>query len=279
VAGELHIGGVGLARGYHNRPELTAEKFIPNPFSAEPGARLYKTGDRARYLPDGNIEYLGRLDHQVKIRGFRIELGEIEAQLNQHPAVRAAAVLAREDTPGDKRLVAYVVARNESVSAAELRTHLQLKLPHYMLPAAFVMLKTLPLTPTGKVDRKALPPPESCGCDPVQAYVAPRNPIEEVIAGIFQKVLKLDRVGIQENFFHLGGHSLIATQVISRVRHVFDVDLSFRSVFESPTVEGMTSSLLRFSTNRAGLEKRAEMFLKVANLSESEADAILAEGS
>lgn len=240
VPGELHIGGAGLARGYLNRPELTAESFIPNPFSYGSGARLCKAGDLARYLPDGNIEFLGRLDHQVKIRGFRIELGEIEAVLGQHPDVRETAVLAREGKPGDKRLVAYVVPRDVQVPAIiELRRFLKEKLPDYMVPSAFVLLDALPLTPNGKVDRRALPVPDMTRPEQEKAYVAPHTPAQEVLAGIWAEVLKLEPVGIHDDFFDLGGHSLLATQVISRVRDAFHVELSLPSLFEGPTVAGL----------------------------------------
>ena len=215
VVGELHIGGDGLARGYLNRPELTAEKFIGNPFSNDSAARLYKTGDRGRYLPDGNIEFLGRMDNQVKIRGYRIELGEIETVLGQHPAIREAAVLARDDTPEDsavspetdKRLVAYVVTRQDT-STNELRSFLKQKLPEFMVPSAFVCLDSLPLTASGKVDRKALPAPDQSRSESGQSYTAPRTPVEELLAGIWGEVLKVDKVGIHDNFFELGGRTL-----------------------------------------------------------------------
>ena len=240
VPGELHISGDGLARGYLNRADMTAEKFIPDPFTAKPGARMYKSGDLARYLPDGNIECLGRIDHQVKIRGFRVEPGEIEAILNQHPAVRETVVLAREDTPGAKRLVAYVVPnRDLSPSANELRSFLKEKLPEYMVPSAFVRLEQLPLTPNGKLDRRALPPVERDNTDASTTFVAPRNTIEESLAGIWTQVLKLDKVGIHDNFFDLGGHSLLATRLISRVRDTFRLELALRSLFEAPTVAGL----------------------------------------
>jgi len=196
VVGELYIGGTGLARGYLNRPELTAEKFIPNPFSGDPSSRLYRTGDFARYLPYGNIEFLGRIDNQVKIRGFRIELGEIESVLGTHPGVRETVVLAREDSPGDKRLVAYVVAAPAFFpSASELRSFLKQKLPEYMVPSAFVFLDALPLTPNGKLDRNALPAPDLSRPELEQGFVAPRTPLEEIIAQIWAEVLKVEKVG------------------------------------------------------------------------------------
>ncbi|MFB2837774.1 amino acid adenylation domain-containing protein, partial [Floridanema evergladense] len=228
VSGELHIGGVGLARGYLNRPELTIEKFIPNPFSSEPDSRLYKTGDKARYLPDGNIEYLGRIDNQVKIRGFRIELGEIEAILGQYPQVKAAVVIVREDNLGDKRLVAYLVSDSEiTPTTNELRQYLKALLPEYMVPSTFIFLETLPLTPNGKVDRRALPTPELNNA-PTENYVAPRTPIEEILSHLFSQVLKLNQIGINDNFFEIGGHSLLATQLISRIRTHLQIELPLR---------------------------------------------------
>ena len=254
-SGELHIGGVGLARGYHHRPELTAEKFIANPFSTESGARLYKTGDLARYLPDGNIEYLGRLDHQVKIRGFRIELGEIEAVLGQHPAVAETVVIAREDAPGDKRLVAYLVAKKGAVpTISDLHDHLKRKLPDYMIPAAFVLVKALPLSPNGKVDHGVLPMLEEKRADAPEGFVAPRDFIELTLANIWAEVLKAKRVGVHDNFFDLGGHSLLATQVVSRIRTALRTEVSVRNLFESPTVAGL-SAMISKNGNGNGNEK------------------------
>ena len=244
VVGEIHIAGDGLARGYWNRPELTKDKFIRNPFSDTPAARIYKTGDLARYLPDGNIEFLGRIDHQVKIRGFRIELGEIEAVLTQNPAVREAVILAREDIPGDKRLVGYVVPNGESApTASDLRSFLQQKLPEYMVPSAFVILGALPLTPNGKLDRKALPAPDQTRPELEETFVAPRTPVEETLASIWAGVLKLDKVGIHDNFFDLGGHSLLGTQLISRIRDAFKLDLPLRNLFEAPTIDGLAQRM------------------------------------
>ncbi len=276
VTGELYIGGVQLARGYHHRPELTAERFVPNPFAQKGleigdrrlsgaqspisylqspiSSRLYRTGDLCRYREDGAIEYLGRIDHQVKLRGFRIELGEIEAALRGHAAVREAAVVAREDVPGDKRLVAYVVSSQEQRTKnkeqrgekpdsqfsilnsqfSELRDYLKTRLPDYMIPTAFVTLEALPLTPSGKLDRRALPKP---GHEPAQgagAGEAPRTPAEEVLAGIWSEVLRVERVGARDHFFNLGGHSLLATQVVARVRATFGVELPLRVLFEAP---------------------------------------------
>jgi amino acid adenylation domain-containing protein len=244
VVGEICVGGEGLARGYLNQPDLTAEKFIYHSFDGGPGQRLYRTGDLGRYLPDGNIEYLGRTDNQVKVRGFRIELGEIEAVLAQHPAIQQAMVLAREDTPGDRRLVAYCVATDgSSPSAHDLRSFLQQKLPDYMMPSVFVFLDSLPLTPNGKLDRKALPAPDQSRPELDDAFAAPRTPIEEILANIWAGVLKLDKVGIHDNFFHLGGHSLLATQVVTRIRDAFKLDLPLRTLFEAPTIHGLVQKL------------------------------------
>lgn len=244
VTGELYIGGDGLARGYLNRPELTAEKFIPNPFSNEPGARLYKTGDLARYLPDGNIEFLGRIDYQIKIRGFRIELGEIEAVLTQHPSVRETVVLAREDSPGDKRLVAYIVpAPGQNPTSSELRRFLKEKLPEYMVPSAFVMLEKMPLTPNGKVDRQALPAPETSRSGLETAYIAPSTPTEEVLARIWAQVLGLEQIGISDNFFELGGHSLQAMQLISKISVAMNKKISVRLLFLHPTIAELANAL------------------------------------
>ena len=237
VPGELYIGGVQVGRGYWGRPELTAEKFIPDPFRS--GGRLYRTGDLARWLPDGAIEYLGRNDFQVKVRGFRIELGEIEAALSEHASVGQAVVVANEQTPGDVRLVAYLVARPQaSIETAALRAYLRERLPDYMVPSAFMAMPVLPLNPSGKVDRKALPAPER-SAEESAGYEAPRTPTEETLAGIFAEVLKLERAGIRDDFFDLGGHSLLATQLLSRVRAALGVDLPVRQVFETGTVAGL----------------------------------------
>ncbi len=235
VRGELHIGGAGLARGYLNRPELTEEKFIPNPFSDEPGARLYKTGDLARYLPDGNIEFLGRLDHQVKIRGFRIELGEIEAVLSQHPDVRENVVLAREDHPGDKRIVAYVVPNQEPPTTSELRRFLKQELPEYMVPSAFVMLDALPLTPNGKIDRRALPIPDQIRPELESGFVTPQTLEEKLLANIWAEVLGLKQVGIHDNFFELGGDSILSIQVVARANQA-GLHLKPKQLFQCQTI-------------------------------------------
>jgi thioesterase domain-containing protein/acyl carrier protein len=240
VHGHLHIGGAGLARGYLNRPDLTAEKFIPDPFRAEPGARMYKTGDLARYRPDGNIEFLGRVDHQVKIRGYRIELGEIEAVLGQHPAVREAVVLAREDAPGEKRLVAYVVADS---TADELRRFLKDKLPEYMVPAVVVLLEALPVTPNGKVDRRALPVPDRSRPELEKAFVAPRDDLELQLAHIWEEVLGVRPVGVTDNFFELGGHSLLAVRLFALIEKRLGRKLPLTAVFQGATVEHLAGVL------------------------------------
>jgi amino acid adenylation domain-containing protein len=244
VAGELYIGGVSLARGYVNLPGLTAEKFIPDPFSNEPGKRLYKTGDLARYLPDGNIQYLGRGDYQVKIRGFRIELGEIEAALTRHPSVSQAIVTAHEGARGEKRLVSYVVAQPQcSPTAIELRGFLKDQLPEHMVPAVFMMLDRIPLTSNGKVDRRALPSPGDTRPELGKAFVEFRTPTEELLTDIWAQVLGVERVGIYDDFFDLGGHSLLATQLLSRIRETFQVEMPLRRLFETPTVAGLAESL------------------------------------
>ena len=237
VPGEIYIGGPGLARGYVNRPDLTAERFVPHPFSADPAARLYRTGDRARYLADGRIDFLGRLDEQVKIRGHRIEPGEIEAALAQHPGVREAAVVARELPGRGSVLVAYVVPDGRGPAGPhELREALAERLPAYMLPAAFVMLERLPLTGNGKLDRGTLPPPDAGRLLWPRSAIAPRTPTEEALAQIWAEVLGLERVGVEDGFFDLGGHSLLATRVLSRIRAVLGVDVPLRALFDGPTV-------------------------------------------
>ncbi|HEX5757745.1 MAG TPA: amino acid adenylation domain-containing protein, partial [Thermoanaerobaculia bacterium] len=241
VAGELCVGGAGVGRGYLNSPERTAAVFVPDPFGEEPGARLYRTGDLVRRLPDGSLDFLGRIDHQVKVRGFRIELGEIEAVLAQHPEVRQAVVLTQEAGAADRALIAYVVA-GPKMDEGGLRAYLAVRLPDYMVPAAFVLLEGLPLTANGKVDRRALlafaPGFEARG-----AYVAPRSPVEESLAAIWAEVLKVPRVGVEDNFFELGGQSLLATQVISRIREAFKVELPVRVLFQQPRVTALAEGL------------------------------------
>jgi acyl carrier protein len=234
VPGGLYLGGCGLARGYLDGPVLTAERFIPDPFSSEPGARLYQTGDLARFLPDGSVEVLGRSDQQVKIRGFRVEPGEVEALLSAHPHLAQAAVVVREDEPGDRRLVAYFVMKEgQTCGAGELRRYLATRLPVYMVPSAFVQLDALPLNANGKVDRRALPTPDKGRPELETKFVAPRSAVERRLAGFYTEVLGLHAVGVEDDFFDLGGHSLHATQVISRVRDCFNVELPLSQFFET----------------------------------------------
>ena len=245
VPGELYIGGDGVARGYLHRPDLTADKFIPDPFREQgSGARLYRTGDLARYQPNGDIECLGRIDNQVKVRGFRIELGEIESVLAEYPGAAKNVVVALEDGPGDKRLVAYVaVGRTKALAADELREFLKKRLPDYMLPSRFVFLDALPLTPNGKVDRRALPLPEQLDLPPHKGYIAPRNNIESQLTKLWESVLNVRSVGVKENFFELGGHSLLVAKLLRRIEQTFGKKLSMAAIFEAPTIEKQASVL------------------------------------
>jgi amino acid adenylation domain-containing protein len=278
VAGELHIGGIGLARGYVNRSDLTAERFIPDPFSNAGGERLYKTGDVARILADGTVEFLGRGDGQVKLRGYRIELGEIEAALNAHPEIRECVAVVREDSPGDQRLVAYVVPRETQINVeyetngsdlaagelamSTLQNYLRTRLPEYMIPSTFVRLAKLPTLPNGKIDRKALPLPDSARRDRASTYVAPRTQTEERLAEFWSEILGVERIGVNDNFFDLGGHSLLATQAISRIRETFQTDLSLRSFFAAPTIATLA---VRIAESLA------------AHVSDAELEALMAE--
>jgi amino acid adenylation domain-containing protein len=249
VPGEIFIGGVGLARGYLNRPELTAQRFIPDPFSGDPHARLYQTGDLGRWQADGTLECLGRNDDQVKIRGFRIELGEIEAQLARHPLVKEAVVVAREDVPGDQRLVVYLTKRDETgPSAEELRAHLKTVLPEHMVPSAFVALERLPLTPSGKLDRRALPAPEISAYASVE-YEAPEGETEQALAEIWKELLHVEQVGRRDDFFDLGGHSLLNMRLIARIAVRFAVDLPMASIMEFSTVSELAGLI---EVSRAG---------------------------
>jgi surfactin family lipopeptide synthetase C len=245
VPGELHIGGIQLARGYLARPALTAERFIPDPFAqATPGSRLYKTGDLARYLPDGAIEYLGRLDFQVKIRGYRIELGEIETTLQLHPGVREAVVTAREAASGDMHVVAYIVGELDGTpvpGSNELRAFLKERLPDYMIPSVFVVLDALPLSPAGKVDRRALPVPQQTRQALETSFEAPRTPIEATLASVWSEVLGIQQIGIHDNFFDLGGHSLLATRLNSRLRDIYQIELPLRSLFDAPSIAALAA--------------------------------------
>jgi acyl-CoA synthetase (AMP-forming)/AMP-acid ligase II len=257
VPGELCLGGASVARDYLGRPGLTAERFVPDPFAAEPGARLYRTGDRVRWLSDGSLEFLGRTDHQVKVRGFRIEPGEIEARLAEHPGVREAVVLAREDTPGDRRLVAYVVG-DETATAEAFRAHLGKTLPAYMVPAAYVRLEALPLTPNGKVDRKALPAPEG-DAHAAREYEAPVGKVEQALAEIWAELLGVERVGRGDGFFMLGGHSLLVVQMISRVRQAMEVELALGAVFETPVLSALADRILDLRLARFDPETLARL--------------------
>jgi amino acid adenylation domain-containing protein len=241
--GELYIGGPGVARGYLNRPELTAAAFVPDPFGTRAGARLYRTGDVVRELAAGDLEFVGRRDHQVKIRGYRVEPDAVAAELSRHPAVTEAVVVARDDGPGGRRLVGYVVTPATSVPAGELRTFLADRLPVHMVPSAFVSLASLPQTPNGKVDHHALPVPSGARPDLDTAWVAPRTPVEQALTAIWTQVLGIDDVGIDDDFFALGGHSLLATQVVSQAREAFGRDLALQAIFESPTVRGLADAL------------------------------------
>ena len=263
-AGEIYIGGAGLARGYRNRPDLTTDRFVPNPFSSDPGARLYKTGDLARYLPDGQIAFLGRIDEQIKIRGFRIEPAEIVKVLDEHPAVQSSIVVAREIAPGDKRLVAYFVPSPKAQPThTEIRNFIAGHLPDYLVPATFVRLAVLPLNASGKVDRAALPAPDTENTLRDNVFVAPRNPVEERLAAIVAPLLGLDKVSMEDNFFLLGGHSLLGTQMIARVRDAFGIELTLRTLFDAPTVSKLATQI------------EALLLAKLEAMSEAEAQHLL----
>jgi acyl-CoA synthetase (AMP-forming)/AMP-acid ligase II/acyl carrier protein len=277
VVGEIYVGGAGVTRGYLNQPQLTAERFITNPFDDEFAGRLYRTGDLGRWRADGTIEYLGRNDGQVKVRGYRIELGEVEAQLARHPEVRDAVVLAREDVPGQKRLVGYVIPRDPAAAPGveALRAHLKTVLPEYMVPSAFVILESLPLTPNGKLDRRALPAPE-LGAYVSRQYEAPQGEVEEILAGIWQELLRVERVGRQDNFFELGGHSLLATQIVARIRLSFFIDVPIRVLFEFPTLETLSSEITRLRDEIESNAGRTDDLLEeVASMSENKVRELL----
>ncbi|NUO78886.1 amino acid adenylation domain-containing protein [candidate division KSB1 bacterium] len=293
IPGELHLGGIGVGRGYWNRPELTAQKFIPNPFSGVPGDRMYKTGDLARYRPNSNLELLGRIDFQVKIRGFRIELGEITSALTKHPAVKEAVVVAKDEKSGQvgagKRLVAYVVPEakyrsQQSQSARQLvpewREYLQKCLPEYMVPTAFVLLEALPLSPNGKIDRPALSRYDGNHSRPELStpFVAPRHPVEEVVAQIWAGVFELEPIGVLDNFFELGGHSLMATKILAQLRDIFPVSLTMSDFWEAPAVGQFAERLS--AAGRAGqidVVEIARTLLQVNQLSDEQIAALLAE--
>jgi amino acid adenylation domain-containing protein len=266
ATGEIYIGGAGVARGYRNRPDLTAERFIADPFNEE-GTRLYRTGDLGRFLPNGEIAFLGRIDDQIKIRGYRIELNEINAVLNEHPSVEASVVIAREDLPGDKRLVAYLVLRSDSQPDDQsLRELVRRRLPDYMEPTAFVWMESLPLTPNGKVDRAALPLPKIEDGAREREFIAPRSPVEEALAGIIREVLRVPRVSVDDDFFHLGAHSLLGAQIIARVRDAFGTELRLLDVFDAPTVAELSVKIEQALTLQLNAMAEAEVEAALAEL-------------
>jgi amino acid adenylation domain-containing protein len=278
IPGRLYIGGAGVARGYLNRPGLSAERFVPHPFSQTAGARLYDTGDLARYREDGSIEYTGRADFQVKVRGFRIEPGEIEAALEQHSQVQRAVAVVREDVPGDRRIVAYCVPSSEQKPAVnDLRCHVQEILPEYMVPSVFIILDAMPLTPGGKVDRRALPVPESARPDLEEAFVVPATQLEKEVAGIWGELLGFGQIGLHDNFLELGGHSLLAIQLVFRINQAFQVDVSLREVLtEGLTVAGLVNVIENALFEQAGTEELAELLAEMDELSEDQVRALLA---
>jgi amino acid adenylation domain-containing protein len=260
VAGEIYIGGAGVARGYLNRPELTAEKFVRNPFTSDPAARLYRTGDLARYMGNGEIAYLGRIDEQIKILGHRIEPNEIEAVIDRHPDIASSRVIAHGDGCKEKQLVAYVVAGADAQpSRADLCSFLEKELPQYMVPAVFVCLESFPLTQNGKVDRSALPVPNSENTLRDDEFTAPRTPVEERVAAILAALLNLEQVSVHDNFFMLGGHSLLGTQMISQIRGAFGVELALRTLFESPTIEQLSLEIERLVMAQVEAMSEAEV--------------------
>jgi aspartate racemase len=277
MSGELCIGGDGLGHGYLNHPELTAEKFTPDPFSQHPGARLYHTGDMARFESDGTIEFLGRRDFQVKLRGFRVELGEIESALVSHEAVHEAAVIACDKADGDKHLIAFVVPKQTPApSESGLQDYLRDKLPAYMSPAKIIVLNTFPLTPNGKLDRQALTEFAQTSDTREQVYVAPRTPVEELLAEIWAQVLNVPRIGIHDNFFKLGGHSLLSTVLISRIREAFHVELPVLALFESPTVAELAGTIEQSLIKDVDSDEMLEMLKQLDGLSDEEISALLA---
>ena len=276
--GEICVRSPHMARGYLGDEELTKERFITNPFTGIEGDRVYRTGEQGRYLPNGDVEFVARGQDQVSIRGFRVELGEIEAVLLKHPAVRETVLAAHERTPGNYTLVAYVIAaRESSPTASDLRAFLKEQLPDYMIPAGFIFVESLPLTPTGKVDRQALPLPEAVRRELTSLFVAPRTALEKLLAASWIEILGVERVGAEDNFFELGGHSLAATQIIARICHAFDVELPLRRLYEAPTIAALAAALLQVSAEPLRIEKTAELLLKLAQLSEDQVDRMLAE--
>jgi acyl-coenzyme A synthetase/AMP-(fatty) acid ligase/acyl carrier protein len=264
VPGGVYVCGEGVARGYLGRAEWTAERFVPHPYSETGGERLYWTGDVGRWLSDGRIEYVGRADAQVKVRGFRIELGEVEAALRQHPQVRECVVVAQRAENGETSLVAYVVAEEGAApTTSELHHHVKEKLPEYMVPRFFITLGALPLTPSGKLDRRALPSPDQSRPALEDAYIAPGTLVEEVLCDLWSQVLKVERVGVRDNFFELGGHSLLATQLVSRMREAFRIEIPLRTIFEKKNIADLSLFL----------EER--LLERVEEISEEEAEHLL----
>jgi hypothetical protein len=283
VVGQLYLGGECVGRGYVRQPALTAERFIPHPYSREGGARLYRTGDEGRYRADGNLEYVGRADQQVKLRGYRIELGEIEAVLRQHEAVQDVAVVVTAEAGEQKRLVAYVVSKTQPTTS-ELRQFMQQRLPMYMLPSVFVFLEALPLTTSGKLNRKALPAPDSSNRPTLaKEFVSPRTPTEEVMARIWTQVLGVEKVGVYDNFFELGGHSLMATTLISRIRASFSVELAVPYIFEAPTVaqlalaitQGLGAKATVPAIERIEDDDELELLAQLDDFSDEEVESML----
>jgi len=280
VPGELYLAGEGMARGYLKNPELTAERFVPNPFGTGPGERLYRTGDLVRYLADDGIVFMGRLDQQVKLRGSRIELGEIEVVLRSHPSVEQAIATLIQESPGDKYLAAYVVPKDEqSGDALELRSYMRTRLPEYMLPATFVFLDKFPLTDSGKINRNALPEPDRSSALYQRNYAPPTTPVARVVADVWASVLEVDRVGMTDNFFELGGHSLLAIRLTSRMQDAFQLDLPVRIVFEAQTMADYCEMMLDWSSDRERIEQIAQLLIELAEISEDEADRLLSEKS
>jgi acyl carrier protein len=284
VPGEIHVGGAGLARGYLHDADLTARKFVPDPFVGDAPARLYRTGDVGRFLADGNLEYLGRVDNQVKLRGVRIELGEIESVLRTHPSLRDAVALVSE-AAGGARLIAYIVADGRRPESSELRRFARERLPDHTVPSAFFFLDALPMTPSGKLDRRALLSLAPKPAEDARTYVAPRTATEDALATIMAEVLKVDRVGIHDDFFELGGHSLLAIRVIARVRKILRVELPMRSLFAEPTVAGLGPEVERIRDSGAipampqptrGFGSREQLQARLAGLSDAEVEALLA---
>ncbi len=272
VAGEIYIGGLNVARGYLNRPDFTAERFVPDPFSQQGGERLYRTGDLAKYLPDGVIEFIGRGDDQVKIRGYRVELGEVEVALSQHPAVQSAVVVAWADSAMTRRLVAYTVVKPGigQPHLSDLQAFLKKSLPDFMLPSALVSLESFPLTASGKVARRLLPPPER-GIMQAENLVLPRTPVEETIAMIWSDLFSIKQISIHDDFFGLGGHSLIATQLMARLNEAFELELPVRTIFDRPTIADLSTLIVEKRSEIADETLLAQLLTELESLSEDEA--------